>query len=135
MLGAGPVIEKLTTFDVPPPDAGVNTVTAAVPAEARSLAGMAAWSWLLFKKVVARSEPFQRTIEVAAKSLPITVSVKELPPTTPLPGESARITGAGLAGGPPVPVTLRDTLPAFDVKLMAAAKVPTTAGLNRTVTA
>jgi hypothetical protein len=40
------VIVKLWALEVPPPGAGLNTVTEAVPAAAISVAGIAAVSWV-----------------------------------------------------------------------------------------
>jgi hypothetical protein len=47
IMGTGfvpPVMVKFAAFDVPPPGAGLVTVTATVPAEAMAAAGMAAVS-------------------------------------------------------------------------------------------
>jgi hypothetical protein len=59
------VIVNVTEPDVPPPGVGLKTVTAAVPVAAMSLAGMAAWSWVLLMKVVVRLLAFHRTIDEA----------------------------------------------------------------------
>jgi len=61
-------VEKLEL----PPGAGLKTVTAAVPAAEMSLTEIRALSWLLLKKVVGRSLPFQRTTELATKFWPFT---------------------------------------------------------------
>jgi hypothetical protein len=58
-------IVNVTEPDVPPPGVGLKTVTAAVPVAAMSLAGMAAWSWVLLMKVVVRLLAFHRTIDEA----------------------------------------------------------------------
>ena len=59
------VIVNVTEPDVPPPGVGLNTVTAAVPVAAMSLAGIAAWSCVLLTNVVVRLLPFQRTTDDA----------------------------------------------------------------------
>lgn len=79
--GAGLLMEKVRAADVPPPGAGINTVTEAVPAVAMFAAGTVAVSEEKLTKVVARSAPFQRTFEEELKFVPVAVSVKEGPPT------------------------------------------------------
>ena len=49
---------KLTGDEVPPPGAGVKTVTCAVPIAAMSLARMDACNCVEFTNVVARVAPF-----------------------------------------------------------------------------
>src|SRR2546427_7669101 len=85
-VGAGLLIVKARAAEVPPPGAGVSTVTWAVPAVAISPAAMAAWSWVLLTKVVVRAVPFHCTRDDATKLLPLTVSVKPTPPAWALPG-------------------------------------------------
>jgi hypothetical protein len=82
--------------DVPPPGAGVTTVTLAVPAEAMSAAEMDALSCVALTKVVVRAVPFQFTVDAAANPVPLTVSVNALAPAVALLGLSELITGAGL---------------------------------------
>src|SRR5207253_2827922 len=67
---------RLAEFDVPPPGGALNTVTRAVPAVRRSVAGIAALSCVGETYVVGRAVPFQRTTEPATKFVPVTVSVK-----------------------------------------------------------
>ena len=64
-VGTGLLIVKVLAVDVPPPGVGLKTVTAAVPVAAMSLAGMAAWSWVLLMNVVVRLLAFHRTIDEA----------------------------------------------------------------------
>src|SRR5262249_33797319 len=59
--GAGAVMVKVAAPEVPPPEPGLNTVTAACPVEATSAAGIAATRRVALTNVVVRSEPFQRT--------------------------------------------------------------------------
>ncbi len=67
-----------------------------------SAAVMAADSWVAEMNVVLRSAPFQRTIEPATKSLPLTVSAKADPPAVAWLGASAFVAGTGLVAPPPV---------------------------------
>ncbi len=68
-------------------------MTVAVPAVPMSAAGMAAWTSVLDRKPVVRSEPFHRTFEPETKLLPSTVSVKDGPPA--VAQEGVRLTRAG----------------------------------------
>src|SRR5882724_6152999 len=76
VVGTGLFTVKVCAFDVPPPGADVNTVTDAEPAVAMSAAAMVAVSWPAETNVVGRSTPFQRTVDVGAKLVPLTVRVK-----------------------------------------------------------
>ncbi|HTY77659.1 MAG TPA: hypothetical protein VMI34_07570 [Candidatus Bathyarchaeia archaeon] len=95
--GAGftPVTVKAMALDVPPPGAGVVTVTAGEPALARSPAGMLAVSCVALTKVVGRLEPFHCTVEAGTKPEPVTVSVKAAPFWRALLGESDDSAGDG----------------------------------------
>src|SRR5580658_6329928 len=70
------VIANETEEDVPPPGAGVTTVTAVVPVLVRSDARIAAVNCVELTKVVTRFVPFHCTCEVAMNPLPFTVKVK-----------------------------------------------------------
>src|SRR2546426_6536604 len=96
VVGTGLVMLKVCGFDVPPPGAGLTTVTCAVPPVAMSVAGMAAVSWVAETNVVARSAPFHRTTEPATKSVPVTVSVNPASPATADVGFSPVVVGTGL---------------------------------------
>jgi hypothetical protein len=87
---------KVREPEVPPPDAGLNTVTAAVPAVAMSTAPMAAVNCVAETKVVARAEPFHCTTEVETRLLPLTVSVKAVPPAVAEEGFRPETVGTGL---------------------------------------
>jgi hypothetical protein len=89
-------IVNTSAFDVPPPGAGLNTVTLAVPAAAMSLAGIAAVTCVVLKYVVVRLDPFQRTTDELTKPDPFTVSVNAGPPGVALLGESEVSAGMGL---------------------------------------
>src|SRR6185436_6618450 len=78
IVGTRLLIAKVRLPDVPPPGAGLTTVTVAVPAAAKSLAGIVAISCVLLTKAVGRGLLFQRTSELATKFDPLTVSV--MPP-------------------------------------------------------
>src|SRR5438445_8097207 len=82
-------------FDVPPPGAGVNTVTEAVLCVAMSEAEIAAWSWVALPNVVVRSAPFQRTTDEPTKLLPVTVSVNAAPTATAVLGDRELSVGLG----------------------------------------
>jgi hypothetical protein len=80
IFGAGALIAKLRAVDVPPPGAGVMTVTVAVPTLAMSVAEIAACKVVLETKVVVRAEPFHCTTEEDTKLEPVTVRVKAASP-------------------------------------------------------
>ena len=103
----------------PPPGAGLTTVTESVPAEARSLAGIDAVSWLLLTSVVVRLEPFTWTTDPLTKFVPFTVSVNAGPPTVVEFGEMLVSEGTGLltvklraALVPPALTTVMERVPA-----------------------
>jgi hypothetical protein len=127
---------KGTATDVPPPGAGVTTVTAAVPAAAISLAEMLAWSWVALTNVVVRAAPFQRTPDEGTKLFPVTVKVNAVPPAAALLGVSALSAGVGLVAvtPAPLPVTIAEMTSPFAVKLTFVVTVAVVVGLNRTVT-
>jgi hypothetical protein len=88
-------ISKVSTFEVPPPGAGVITVTGEVPAEAISEALTAAVSLLALTYVVVSAVAPQLTVELAVKLVPLTVSVKAAPPALVKAVERLLMTGAG----------------------------------------
>jgi hypothetical protein len=85
---------KFTAFEVPPP--GAALVTVAVLAAAMAAAGMAAVNCVVLTNVVVSADPPKFTIEAATKFVPLTVSVKAVPPAAVLPGEIVVIVGVGL---------------------------------------
>jgi hypothetical protein len=87
---------KFNGLEVPPPGAGLVTVTAGVPVEAMLAAGMAAVNCVELTNVVAGADPPKLTIEPAAKLPPLIVSVKAAPPAIALFGEIVVIAGVGL---------------------------------------
>src|SRR5256885_2330699 len=83
-------------FEAPPPGAGLNTVTDAVPAVARSVAGMDDVSCDAETNIVVRLAPFQRTTdEPATKFVPFTVNVNAVPPTVADVGLRLVVVGTG----------------------------------------
>jgi hypothetical protein len=71
----GLLIVKVRALEVPPPGAGLNTVTWAVPATAMSAAVIAAVNRDEATYVVVRLAPFHWTTELELNPLPLTVSV------------------------------------------------------------
>ena len=92
----GPTISIVISPAGPPPGAGLKTVTKAEPGVAISLAEIVAVNWLLLTKVVGRSEPFQRTLEVVLNAVPFTISEKSGSPAVRDNGLTLLIEGAGL---------------------------------------
>ena len=96
IVGNGFVMVKVAVLDVPPPGAGLKTVTLAVPAVATSLAGIVAVSTVLETNPVVRSLPFQRTFALLTKFVPVMVRVNPPLPATVVDGLIVVIVGAGL---------------------------------------
>ena len=91
------VTVKFWPLEVPPPGAGLFTVTVVETAFAMSAALMAAVSWVGLMKVVVRAEPFQRTVDTPSmKPVPFTVSVKPGPCASIVVGVIPVLVGAGL---------------------------------------
>ena len=84
---------KFTGFEVPPPCAGLVTVTANVPVETILEAGIVAVNCVEFTNVVASADAPKLTIEPATKFVPLIVSVKAGPPARPLFGEIVATVG------------------------------------------
>jgi hypothetical protein len=87
---------KFAAFEVPPPGAGLVTVTASVPAEAMVATGMAAVNCVEFTNVVAGADPPKLTVEAATKFVPLTASVKAALPAKAVFGEIVVTVGVGL---------------------------------------
>src|SRR5262245_20158799 len=83
------VMVKVRAPDVPPPGAGLTTVTGTEPAVVRSLAGMLAVSWVVLTKVVVRGLPLHCTTDAAMKLVAVTVRSKPGPPCAALLGVNA----------------------------------------------
>src|ERR1700694_2575705 len=110
-------------MDVPPPGAGLTTVTESLAGAATSAAVMDAVSCVELTKVVVRLLPFHCAVEAATKLLPLTVKVKAGPLMIAVDGDRELTRGTGLATEilavaevPPPGAglkTLRATVPAF----------------------
>ena len=85
-----------TEADVPPPGAGLVTVTVAVPAVAISAAVIAAVNCVTLTNVVVLAAPLNFTTDVDTKAVPLTVRVKAAPPAVALFGEREVAVGARL---------------------------------------
>ncbi len=72
--------------DVPPPGAGLVTVTVAVPAVAISAAVIAAVNCVALANVVVLAAPLNFTTEVDTNPVPLTVREKAAPPAVALVG-------------------------------------------------
>jgi len=79
-VGIGLSIVKLSAPETPPPGAGVETVTIAIPPVAVSAAVTAACKLVVETNVVVRAVPFHCTVDEDTKLLPVTVSVNAAPP-------------------------------------------------------
>ena len=118
-------IVKFTGLDVPPPGAGVETVTAAVLGVATSAAVIAACKVVVATRVVARGLPFHCTVEDVTKLAPVTVSVNAASPAKAEVGVTEATVGAGFGLGvnalplPPQPLRI------------SAASVHTTNAITR----
>ena len=101
--GPTELMVKVCVDEVPPPGAGLKTMTAAVPVEARALAGISVLSVEpLTNVVVPITAPFQRTVELEMKLDPVSVSVTAGLPTVAELGEMLDKPGTGFCGGPAV---------------------------------
>src|SRR5947208_40523 len=83
------------TFEMPPPGGGLNTVRVAVVLLERSVGEIVAINCELLR-IVGRSEPFQRTIDVDTNCAPLIVRLSPGVPALALLGESDVIRGTGL---------------------------------------
>jgi hypothetical protein len=86
---------KLTADEVPPPGAGLDTVTFTFSPVATSAALIDAVNWDPLTKVVERALPPHCTVELELNPLPFTVSVKAPDPAAADAGEIELIVGEG----------------------------------------
>lgn len=96
IVGAGLLMMNVAVAEVPPPGAGLVTVTFTEPPVAISVARMAAVTCVELTNVVAFAEPLKFTTAPATKPVPFTVSVKAAPPAVALDGDSKVMAGSGL---------------------------------------
>jgi len=93
--------------DVPPPGAGLVTVTCPVPTVAMSAAVIAAVNCVALTYVVVRLDPFQFTTDPLMNPVPVTVSVNAPVPAVALVGDSMLIVGTALVRLRVAPVAVR----------------------------
>ncbi len=96
IVGTGLFTANGELADVPPPGAGLVTVTLNVPVAAMSAAAIDAVTCVALTNVVVFAAPLKFTTAPETKFVPFTVNVKPAPPTIALEGESVVIVGAGL---------------------------------------
>lgn len=96
MVGTGLLTAKGCAADGPVVGAGLVAVTLMVPVFVISAAGIVAVICVALTKVAARELPLKETVAPDKKPVPLTVNVKEAPPTIALLGESDVIVGTGL---------------------------------------
>ena len=89
IVGMVSVTVNVTEFDREPL---FETVTWAGPAVVSKFVGMVVLNWVALPKLVTRSDPFQRTLEVDRKPVPFTVRVIGPLLTTALTGLSPFVT-------------------------------------------
>lgn len=95
-VGTGLFMVNAEFPDVPPPGAGLVTVTFGVPAAAMSAAVIDAVICVALTNVVAFAAPLKFTTEVETKFVPFTVSVNAAPPAVAVVGAIVVIAGTGL---------------------------------------
>ena len=95
-VGTGLTTLNGWALDVPPPGAGLKTVTLMVPVEIRSLARICALSEVGLPYVVVLGDPFHRTTEPLTKFVPVTVSGKAPLTVVAELGDRAATDGTGL---------------------------------------
>src|SRR5262245_26349272 len=95
---------KVWALEIPPPGAGLNTVTWAVPGAATSEARIFAVNCVGETKLVTRSAPFQRTTELTIKLDPFTVRVNAAAPGGADAGLMLVVAGTGFVLVPPIGV-------------------------------
>jgi hypothetical protein len=92
----GAVTVKIAALDVPPPGAGLNTVTWALPSDAISESRITACNCVLLTKVVALALPFHWTTEFETKLLPLMINVNPELADGAVAGEIVMTEGTGL---------------------------------------
>jgi hypothetical protein len=82
-------------FELPPPGAGLKTVTGMEATEAMSVAEIVAWSCVELTYVVVRVPPLHCTTEQGTKLLPVTLNVNPTSPAVAAEGDSDATAGIG----------------------------------------
>src|SRR5690349_4565742 len=95
----GAAISNVAALDIPPPGAGLSTVTPACPGCAMSAVLTCIVSWVALTNVVGRLAPFHCACELAIKFTPLIVSVSAAPPAGAEAGPSVSIDGTGFWPG------------------------------------
>lgn len=85
MAGCAAIVRAIA-FETPPCGAGLKTVTAGLPADVRSAAGIDAVSCVELTKVVVRFAPAHCTLELGRKFVPLTVRVMSPEPANTVVG-------------------------------------------------
>lgn len=127
IAGVGLLIVKVKPFDVPPPGEGLVTVTVTRSPDAMSLAGIATVNCVALTKVVVRALPFHCTVEPLMKFVPLTVSVKPVPPAVTAFGLKPVIVGMGFCAWPILKLTALDVPPPGAGLLTVTLDVPVVA--------
>jgi hypothetical protein len=96
IVGTGLFTVNAELPDVPPPGAGLVTVTLNVPAAAMSAAVMDAVTCVEFTNAVVLAPPLKFTTAPLTNPVPFTVSVNADPPAVALEGASDVMAGGGL---------------------------------------
>src|SRR2546427_175709 len=94
-LAFGAVIVNVCGLEVPPPGAGLKTVTEAVPADAMSVAVICAVSCVPLPNVGVRGLPVHRRADELIVVRAVSVSVKAASPAVALGGEIELSVGLG----------------------------------------
>ena len=124
IAGTGLFTANGEAVDVPPPGAGLVTVTLTDPAAAMSAAVIEAVNCVALTNVVVLAAPPKFTTAPETKFVPFTVNVKAAPPTIALEGESVVIPGSGLFT---VNVEFPEMPPPGDGLVTVTLKVPAVA--------
>lgn len=90
------LIVNVSVLELPPPGAGVNTVTRAVPSEAISAALICAVNCVELVNVVGRGDACHCTCDPETNPEPVTVIVNAGPPTLATEGDICVMAGTGL---------------------------------------
>ncbi len=88
---------NVIVVEIPPPGVGLNTVTEAVPADCKSVAGTVAVNCVALTKVVVSATPFHCTTEALTKLVPFNVSVNAGPSAVAEVGDRNPNVGVGFA--------------------------------------